>query len=538
MTVNVLKGHYMRNIFSKLNGIPPLFWIVSVIYFSAAYYAYSIISPVYMGAGGYDFDPSYAYLLNGLTLLYGNVPGHVDHPGTPLQVFCAIVIFLRWGLYRIAGSSSGEDILSDVLTNPEGYITTASGLLLVMNTFALIFLALRIFKVVGKMWAGIAILLMPFLFPILIPRSVYLSPEALLIFSSTCLLAILLPSIFQEKEAKAGSNSSVPMLSGILFGFGLAVKLTFLPMAVLLLLQGGARRVLTSILFACGSFILFISPVLPKFGYIINWTKAIAQHTGNYGGGATGVIDWAAIPERAINLFVIFPLAFFVTALLLITPIILRRLDSNGRRAIPWALSAVVLLQFALVLKHYGTHYMVPALPVSLVGAIWLIWAARVDFAKSILWRNIPVFLVCVGLVVGAYSTLNMMTALANSRALISEEYKKIRIALDLYPGALIICSYRCGLPQYAIAFGVGYTDGKLKQRARPFLDNFARLEDSIYLPNSDYSADKINELISHGKSVLFLSSNDAGWLKQFSKEPVVVLSGRTLYKVNKISLP
>jgi len=529
----------MRSIFLKLyaiRAVPPLFWIISVIYFSAGYYVFSIISPIYMGAGGYDSDPAYVYLLNGVSLLYGNVPGHVDHPGTPLQVFGAIVIFLRWGLCRIAGISS-DGLLSDVLTDPEGHIATASVLLLVMNTFALIFLGIVAHKVVGKRWAGITILIMPFLFPILIPRSVYLSPEALLIFSSICLLAILFPSIFQKKEIEIG-NFSVPILSGIFFGFGLAVKFTFLPMAVLLFLQRGTRRVLTSILFSCGSFIVFISPVLPKFEYIINWTKAIAQHTGHYGQGATGLADWTAIPERAIKLFIEFPLAFFVAGLLLISPIIFKRLDLNVRRAVPWVFSAVVLLQLALVLKHYGTHYMIPALPVALVGAVWLIWAVEFELAKSTIWRYIPVVLVYVGLVIGAYSTLNMMTALANSRAQQNGEYQKISSALDMYPGALIICSYRCGLPQSAISFGVGYTDGKLEQYARPFLDNFTEVRYAIYQPNPDYSADKINELIRNGRSVLLLSSNDAEWLKHFTSEPILALSGRTLYKVNKISPP
>jgi subtilase family serine protease len=39
------------------------------------------------------YDPVYAYLMNGLTFALGSGDiGHTDHPGTPLQLFCSVVI--------------------------------------------------------------------------------------------------------------------------------------------------------------------------------------------------------------------------------------------------------------------------------------------------------------------------------------------------------------------------------------------------------------------------------------------------------------
>ena len=43
-----------------------------------------------------DYDPEYAYLLNSLNLLEMSVPGHFDHPGTPLQEFGALVLLVQW----------------------------------------------------------------------------------------------------------------------------------------------------------------------------------------------------------------------------------------------------------------------------------------------------------------------------------------------------------------------------------------------------------------------------------------------------------
>jgi hypothetical protein len=41
-------------------------------------------------------DPNYQYLLNGLAVLKGQVPGHTDHPGTPVQELGAVAILLKW----------------------------------------------------------------------------------------------------------------------------------------------------------------------------------------------------------------------------------------------------------------------------------------------------------------------------------------------------------------------------------------------------------------------------------------------------------
>lgn len=39
-------------------------------------------------------DPEYCYLLNSLDLLTFHIPFHVDHPGTILQEFGAVIVFL------------------------------------------------------------------------------------------------------------------------------------------------------------------------------------------------------------------------------------------------------------------------------------------------------------------------------------------------------------------------------------------------------------------------------------------------------------
>ena len=59
-----------------------------------------------------NFDPSYQYLLNGLYMVKGIPPGHIDHPGTPLQL-------LFWMMIRLLNiGHSIPDVVHRVLITP------------------------------------------------------------------------------------------------------------------------------------------------------------------------------------------------------------------------------------------------------------------------------------------------------------------------------------------------------------------------------------------------------------------------------------
>ena len=67
-------------------------------------------------------DPEYPYLVNGLNCatLKFNYIGHIDHPGTPFQVYNGIVIRITHVLF---GKGS---IVQDVFTRPEHYLNAIS----------------------------------------------------------------------------------------------------------------------------------------------------------------------------------------------------------------------------------------------------------------------------------------------------------------------------------------------------------------------------------------------------------------------------
>src|SRR5690349_12127221 len=69
-------------------------------------------------------DPDYTYFLSGLTIADGGAPGHVDHPGTPVQAVAAAAVRL---LHPLLGE--GPDAIEDALAHPEMYMQFLAGLL-------------------------------------------------------------------------------------------------------------------------------------------------------------------------------------------------------------------------------------------------------------------------------------------------------------------------------------------------------------------------------------------------------------------------
>lgn len=156
------------------------------------------ISPVYAGANGFDHDPAYVYLLNGLNILGGYPPGHIDHPGTPLQLLSAFIILVHWSIQKTVGLES-EGVISSALIHPEFYIQSISFAILILNAWATFYFAKKVFESTKNIKLAIFCQTAPLAFWTVAPNVVYLAPEGLLIFSSLIMLGLLAEFFFLEK---------------------------------------------------------------------------------------------------------------------------------------------------------------------------------------------------------------------------------------------------------------------------------------------------------------------------------------------------
>ncbi|MDO9257953.1 MAG: hypothetical protein Q7U54_20740, partial [Bacteroidales bacterium] len=232
----------------------------------------------------YGTDPESAYLFNGLNIAMGKPVGHFDHPGTTVQIYSAVVIGVTH-LLRFTNTN----LQTDVLTNSELYIEVLRMSFIVFNSLLIFLVGFLAFSSLKNIWLTISLQLTPFLSTTLIEHlATKISPEQLL-FSSTILLTIL---ILKHYSSLNKENKWFALLFGLLAGFGMATKFTFLPLLVIpfIVLKGNRNKVvyLGTII---PSFILFTLPAAHDYKVMFKWLLSIASHTGIYGQGSNGIID-------------------------------------------------------------------------------------------------------------------------------------------------------------------------------------------------------------------------------------------------------
>ena len=168
--------HLKKQILSNtaLLLIPALF-VVTGMYF------YSIVGAYYLRA----VDPEYLYLFSGMTMARFKFElGHIDNPGTPLQIIIAIII-------RISNLSKNDsDLVQTVINNPEPYLQATFYILLIINC-TILFILGKIASNITGLFGGFFIQIIPFSSIHYMATVMRVRPETLQLFS-LCLLIILI----------------------------------------------------------------------------------------------------------------------------------------------------------------------------------------------------------------------------------------------------------------------------------------------------------------------------------------------------------
>jgi hypothetical protein len=524
------------------------------------------ITPNFSGPAGYDADPTYQYLFNGLLIVGGHSPFHVDHPGTPLQELCGTVIYIRLIIISIFNATA-DDKITAVLRDPEPYIRAISMTVLTLNTFAVYFFGRRIKQATGSINLSLFCQTSPLAFWINDPRIVYVSPEALIIFASLLLLGVLAPTILGPTARNQHPPRGMPSLAGLICGFGVAVKLTFIPMLGLLLLFKRRNNVLGASLAALLSLAFFTFPIWDRLDAILAWIYALAIHSGAYGGGPADVVQIDALGERASALLGWYAFFYTVLAILLIwlvakfaipfftrshTPQAAPQQAEEASDFVPAAgaetsvrtplvLLVVCLFQTLLVLKHVtNPHYMTPVLPIGFVAVAWLTQqnGPLALVSRSGKWlRTALMVMACIMMLDSTANSLNKLDA--NKREL-TAELAAIRNEIGKYPHPMILGGYRCFLPECALAFGTGYAPA-LEKYVAPFLKNFRPFNmttRSIYVIGEGWvGPQRIDDYISQGFDVFVLNPGEPGPDTAYL-DAVVQTPRHTLYRFKGSATP
>jgi len=314
----------------------------------------------------YSTDPESAYLMNGLNIATGKAVGHYDNPGTTVQVYSALILrathFFR---------NTDNDLQTDVLSNSEFYIEVLRFGLITINAFILLILGLVTFSLLGNFWLAFLLQIAPFTSGNLMEELfTKVAPEPLL-FAVVSIMILLLLKFYKSENP---GNRKYALLFGLLAGFGLATKMTFLPLLIIpLIVLNGQRNKWIYLVSVLLSFVLFTLPAVKGYPNMAKWFLNLGTHTGTYGQGSSGIID-PAVYFRSIILIIQNNKALavvLVLAILVLLPALFRKQNLKNKESNRefYLLIAIVLAftgSILLVAKHYhNNHYLLPALSLS-----------------------------------------------------------------------------------------------------------------------------------------------------------------------------
>ena len=506
--------------------------------------------PLYSGGGHYNFDASYAYLFNGLLLLAQQVPHQIDHPGTPLQALIALLVYGQW-LYLKLFYTVNPDVIVAVIAEPERYLLFISRVLLVLNVLALFYFGKKIYQSSNSIFLTIFCQGSLLTYGIFGTKLLFPAPEALVSCLSLCMLAVFSPLIFQS-AVDDKKLSKIAVTTGLIFGLGFAVKLTFLPLAALFLLLKTWRQLLLACVAAIAGWSLGVLPIVTRLPELFKGAQNILIHTGKYGSGDQGFVDYSQLVGNFNALFKAFPLFYIAVvifsfcAVALIGWLVATQLTNAVKKSTQVALSCnvqalktiavlltVCVAQTLIVLKHFGQHYMIPALPVAFIGIAVLFkllfeHKPRLGvILKATLAVGVSAFVIQIN-----YLTFVTLQA---ERVQHNRSVNSLQRELAKYQNPLVITSYGCYLPQCGVMFGIEYAPA-IDKKAGSLLANFYGFNvfNSMLLIDGHgfYPLNRLEPFFTASRPVFLITRIDFPAFDLFKKELVLTAEDQKLYKI------
>jgi uncharacterized membrane protein len=364
-------------------------------------------------------DPEYFYMYNGIVVGAGNLSLHFfDHPGTPLHFLVAFSA-------RIIDIFQPGDYMQNFVNDPEKYIHAANLALNILISIILFYSGIFIKKYSKSIFNGLLFQIGPFVSAPLLSLQGRIFADALLIIPLLLTGLMVIRSIYQE-PASGGTSKDI-LIFGLLIGFGTACKLIFFPVILipLVLLRISFRRRINLVICSLVSFVIFAYPVIFNISDFWHWVSGMATHSGKYGFGEQGFIDFSSIPANFKELILLNRTLIMVSVSSLIVNALFSlnfikkrfKPDPQIKRAII-AINLALLAVVALILKHYSNYYLIPF--TIFAGLLILLTAMLImsirDLPASSLYKTISIIsFAIVILVIVSFQVKKLRTLTAYS---------------------------------------------------------------------------------------------------------------------------
>lgn len=471
-------------------------------------------------------DPSYEYLLNSLNLvqLKGYGVGHIDHPGTTVQVIGAFVLKIFSFVYN-----RNANIVNEVLTKPEEYLFIINKILVIINSLALFLLGMLTFKLSNNLYLSLLIQLSPFTSTQIFYGLHIVTPENFMIFVCLCFIGLLFYNQF-----KIDINKNPPFLWLILFsavcGLGLATKINFIALVFIpLIIIKGLKYKISFFVFTLLFFLFFVSPALSNYEKFLEWIKRLTINNGRYGYGDPTIINFSIFFENVLKIFkkdMLFCILYiFSFATLIINKFIQSPNNSqlktvSKERRLLFGVFAAFTLQIILVGKHYDQHYMIPSFMLCITSIFLSVRIISKSFKKNAINFNLNHIYLILIISISTYGLFQFISYYDEVSEQKKEAYKVEDFIKKNYSGELIIPAFGGANQESALAFATYYA-GSQNSKYRYLFSQI--LSSNIFYnawtrqlyPISDPINIK-NEILKKKKIILQITEYGSVYIKEF----------------------
>jgi hypothetical protein len=439
----------------KARKFEPLMLLIPAVYMALTFWMMGVRGPYNLGL---NLDPEYQYLFNCTRLASGNFSTYVHHPGTPLQIVGAVVIFFKW---LIVGVFAGwGSIAESVYADHTGYLLAINHALMGLLFIAVYLAGWQVYRYSNSWLAALVVQITPLLYMTPVEALPRVAPELPEVIAGLVLVVAIAPLVFGDATRKASADPRLAIAAGIALGFGIASKANFFTLLVLAFLFPNWKQMALFAGAAIASFMVLLAPIITELGQMRDWFLNMATHSGHYGTGGEGLPVWQ---EYQANFFKVFENEQFVPYLILlylaalaVTIHATRGDDSERfRGAIRLLLIAPVgiVIHALITAKHFNYHYVVPALMLTVPVHGVLVWV----LSSIRLSRRVKIAVVGLALILG-YETgranWHRMLWYQGWKAEYHESVATIAAERSKHPDCETIGYFRSSLPTFALSLG------------------------------------------------------------------------------------
>lgn len=445
----------MKKLYYVLLLFFPLLLLVTAVFLNNAR------GPYWLGSNS---DPEYVYLLNAANLAGLKGVGHIDHPGTPVQVLGAVTI----RIVHFFNFSSDIDWRTDVLQRPEYYLKAINVVMIVLNVLMILCLGMFTYFLTKNFWFSLWLQLSPFFSVTLLQFGLTrVTPEPLLFFSSSLMIMVLVFVLKAHSDnlSTAGENVIIVFIFGIIIGFGIACKVTFIPLVLIpLILLPKIKNKILYLFAAVISFVIFTLPIIRMYPRFFDWIFNLLTHSGHYGSGPSKIISTHKYIKNIKHLLVgnpFFSIILVLALVIVIMTLLIPRLRKAHCSSIHFKLLAAVAVAqvfgLLMVSKHSAHHYLLPVLNLSGMAFFLIILYFKhlldqYNINPKTLAASTAIFLVFLFVLANPVGQLNKrITRLKNLKERSLAIHQQVK---NNYQDYVKIFYYGSSSPEYALKFG------------------------------------------------------------------------------------